>query len=724
MPEASTHGKLKRPPLGRRGFTVSLVVAPTLLILFFMMGFIHTGADGSGVSLQFPEMLRVNTPTSGDTGAHVLLPRIIEDMNFRVGWPLGWSNAWFAGFPVLYLYFPLPMLAIVVLDTLLPYGVAFKMVHAAGLVALPAATYFMVRWMGFERIVAALAAVTGGVSVFMESHQVLGGNIKSVILGEFSFSWSLALLAVFIGLIVRDAEVRRRIEPWPGIVLGLVAVSHIVSVVVGVAVSALLLFQKSRRAVVLVSWTLGFSLVGFWAVPFAVLVLQGMSPNSNWSAVTDLIGSASPLPIDLAPILPFAAVGVLWSLRRGDRVAPIIGLATIPLAAYFLLPVLGPSMIYNGRFLPFWYYGVFVLGGIGIGRCVVAVGSRIQARVDGVALMAAIAAAIVMVVAVLAISVVPTWVQRSYSGYEGRVEYPQYRQLMDTVDALPAGRVAWEWNTLIGAYGTPLALSLFPYWSPEHPSMQGLYYESSLTTPFNFINESEISRDPSTRIPGLRYHSMDFARATAHLALYDVDYYVSFTDEAEGRASDFGLEVVAEAPPWTVFALPPSQSVDVATVEPVVWDGASDFSDAALEWYDDVDNLDHWLVASGPGSWARVDSVDERLSAPSEAGFEAGAVSNILIEDDRISFDTTAIGVPHLVKVSYFPNWRSEGADGPFRAAPSLMVVVPTESSVVVYFGRTWAEVVGLVLTLLAVIGVAAWGFRVLRAHRARGRPG
>ena len=689
-----------------------------------MMGFIHVGADGSGASIQFPEMLRVNTPTAGDTGAHVLLPRIIEDMGFRVGWPLGWSNTWFAGFPVLYLYFPLPMLSIVLLDTVLPYGVAFKMVHAAGLVALPAATYVMVRWIGFERIIAGLAAVTGGMFVFMESFQVLGGNVKSVILGEFSFSWSLALLAVYIGLIVRDAQVRRRLEPWPGVLLALVAASHIVSVVVGVAVSSLLLLQKSRRSVVLVSWILGFGLVGFWAVPFVVLILQGMSPDSNWQALTGVTGPDSPLPIDLMPILPFAAIGLIWSLRRGDRITPIIGLAVIPLAGYLLLPLLGLSMVYNGRFLPFWYYGVFVLGGIGVGRCVVAVGRRINAHIDGVALTASAAAATVMVVAVLSMSVVPIWVERSYSGYEGRSSYPEYERLMANVDALPPGRVAWEWNTAIGAYGTPLALSLFPYWSPEHPSMQGLYYESSLTTPFNLINESETSRDPSRRIDGLRYHAMDFERGTAHLALYDVAYYVSFTDEAEQSASDQGLQSVADAPPWTIFALPPSQAVDVAGVEPTVWAGASDFSEAALEWYDDVDNLDHWLAASGPDSWVRVESVDDRLRvSPTAYDTETDAVTNVLVEDDRISFDTTAIGVPHLVKVSYFPNWEADGADGPFRAAPSLMVVVPTEGSVVLHFGRTAAETVGQILTLLALATVAAWGYRLRNARKADGGP-
>jgi len=451
-------------------------------------------------------------------------------------------------------------------------------------------------------------------------------------------------------------------------------------------------------------------------------VLQGLASDSKWPGVTDVFGPSSPLPMELAPVLPFAVVGVIWSLKRGDRIAALVGLAVIPLVCYFLIPRLGLSMMHNGRFLPYWYYGVFVLGGIGIGRSVVALGRRIRTGVDGEAVVATAAATVVMAVAVGSMSMVPTWVQLSYSGYEARAGYPEYERLMNTVDTLPAGRVTWEWNTAIGAYGTPFALALLPYWSPEHPSMQGLYYESSLTTPFNFINESETSRDPSFRIPGLRYHPMDFARATPHLALYDVAYYVSFTDEAERSAFEFGLEAVADAPPWTVFALPPSQSVDVAVLEPSVWAGSSGFSDAALEWYDDVDNLDHWLVASGPDSWARVGSVAERLDEPSAAyDVDPNAVTNIHIEDDSISFDTTAVGVPHLVKVSYFPNWNAEGADGPFRAAPSLMVVVPTEGSVVLHFGRTWSETVGLALTVLAIGAVAAWGFGRRRARRADG---
>ena len=62
--------------------------------------------------------------------------------------------------------------------------------------------------------------------------------------------------------------------------------------------------------------------------------------------------------------------------------------------------------------------------------------------------------------------------------------------------------------------------------------------------------------------------------------------------------------------------------------------------------------------------------------------------------------------MPHLVKVSYFPNWVAEGAEGPFHAAPSLMVVVPTQENVVLEFHNQWPEYVGWFLTVIALGGL------------------
>ena len=65
-----------------------------------------------------------------------------------------------------------------------------------------------------------------------------------------------------------------------------------------------------------------------------------------------------------------------------------------------------------------------------------------------------------------------------------------------------------------------------------------------------------------------------------------------------------------------------------------------------------------------------------------------------------------------LVKASYFPNWQVDGADGPYRVAPNLMVVVPTDEHVELTYGRQPVEWVGYALTLLGI------GLAILLATR------
>ena len=88
-------------------------------------------------------------------------------------------------------------------------------------------------------------------------------------------------------------------------------------------------------------------------------------------------------------------------------------------------------------------------------------------------------------------------------------------------------------------------------------------------------------------------------------------------------------------------------------------------------------------------------------------------MSDIRIEDERISFSTTAIGVPHLIKISYFPNWVATGAEGPYYSAPSFLMVVPTEQDVVLEFRNTWVDWTGAALSVIAASGlIGVWVVR------------
>lgn len=191
-------------------------------------------------------------------------------------------------------------------------------------------------------------------------------------------------------------------------------------------------------------------------------------------------------------------------------------------------------------------------------------------------------------------------------------------------------------------------------------------------------------------------------------------------NKARTVAEDHGLEVLAESDLWTVFALPEADRIEVARYKPVMWAGDEDFVDAALEWYDNIKNLDKWLVKDGPPEWQRVMNIDQQLDDPRPYA-STGSVMVTTFKDHEVSFTTDAIDVPHLLKVSYFPNWQASGTGEVYRVAPSLMLVVPTQSEVALWFGLTWVEVVGAALLVATVVELLAYG-TVYVVRRRRGQ--
>jgi hypothetical protein len=83
-------------------------------------------------------------------------------------------------------------------------------------------------------------------------------------------------------------------------------------------------------------------------------------------------------------------------------------------------------------------------------------------------------------------------------------------------------------------------------------------------------------------------------------------------------------------------------------------------------------------------------------------------VSDVEIGQQDLSFRVDRVGVPVLVKVSYFPNWQVEGADGPYRVAPNFMVVIPTDNEVRLSYGRSGSDTVFYGATVIG-LGMLVW---------------
>ena len=135
-------------------------------------------------------------------GAHVWGPAYLRD-HILPHWRLtGWSPDWYAGFPMYLFYMVPPALVVVLLDVLLPYGVALKIVSVARHPdACPSAAWAFGKLAGLRFPIPPLFADRRrSSSCSTRPSTIYGGNIASTMAGEFSFSIALSLSMLFLGV--------------------------------------------------------------------------------------------------------------------------------------------------------------------------------------------------------------------------------------------------------------------------------------------------------------------------------------------------------------------------------------------------------------------------------------------------------------------------------------------------------------------------------------------
>ncbi|MDA8310788.1 MAG: hypothetical protein M0Z46_09275 [Actinomycetota bacterium] len=352
---------------------------------------------------------------------------------------------------------------------------------------------------------------------------------------------------------------------------------------------------------------------------------------------------------------------------------------------------------------------------------------------------------------------VSAWARWNYSGYQHKAAYPEYRALMRLMGRIGhthgCGRAMWEYTADENRFGTPEALMLLPYWTHGCvDSMEGLVFESSATTPYHFLNQAELSTSPSEAVVGLPYGPVTVRLGVRHLQLLGVRYLMAFSTQVVQEAStDPALRLVATSGPWRstyegervattwrIYEVAGSRIVTPLAKLPAVLTGVGQGQTTwlgrirpdgtmaegpSLRWYLDPAAWGTELVAGGPPRWPRVAAA--RAADPPSLPVRPTRVSQVRVEPESVSFDVAALGRPVLVKVSYFPNWHVRGAEGPWRATPNLMVVVPTRHHVVLTYGATGVTALGDLATLagggVLVLLLVVW---ILQRTRARPRIG
>ena len=689
-----------------------------------------------------------NTPTGGDMGAHIVaIDTFIKDFmpNFQIN---GWSNDWFGGYPLYYFYFPLPAIITFFLNLIFPFGIAFKIMVVLSIILVVYSIEKLMRKTSNQ--ISIYGATAGLFYVFTESFTIYGGNLASTLAGQFSFGYSLAFANLSIFYLLKSNNNFK--FPISSIFLASCLLSHLIPFIIYSPIYAFYwLSRKQNFNQKILSMSIFLALVSRWSASLIMnLEYTTNMSYTPFSRIEDLIKK------DILPII-FILIGLLITKHKNlikNKTLNLFELYLIfsSILLYFFVP---EGALWNGRLVPFFNLGIIFLffkaleifiediylyqQGLNV-LTVLFFGGTIyclyifyekwsanQSYLNvyvPIILLIIIFAIInlnnvviqlnMLIVSIIfsTISFLPHWLNWNFTGYEGKNDWNQIQSLYTKLENLKPGRIMWEPNSDMNKYGTPMTLMTLPYFT-KHTSMEGLYFDSSITTPFHFISVSGLAKRPSNPVGGLSYINNKFDQGVDYLYDLGIDYFISYTEEIESKAmSSDRLNFLFSSDPFSVFEVS-SSKVELINQDIEVFSKvnkqegilSSVFRDTNItnffeKAYENFDELDEKRI---------VEVSNKILIQPSNNNNLE--VTDIRITNRKISFFTNNPGELHLIKVSYFPNWSISNGLGPFRTSPSFMSVIPNQEYVEINFVKTSLEknsfyfsIFSLLLSLIILI--------------------
>jgi len=765
-------------------------------------------------------IFRPTMDVGGDTAGHIVvvfyfIHHILP--TFRL---TGWDPQWFDGFPLYTFYFPLPALVMAFFSWFAPYAVAFKMETALGIIAMPLAAYTMGRLIKAKRPIPALMSVGALLFVFNNWFTIDGGNITSTMAGEYSFTLGMVFMLLFIGVYVRCLETGR--QRYLAVILFLLtALCHIVPAMFagGAAFIITLVYPDKvtgkkpteritskfkflwktftswafpaykRPFIILITVGLASLLVSlFWLLPFGVYgIKDGLTTSLNNGRVLNSFWYNMFPPNAESAVLALALIGGIAAISRKDRFPTVLFILSLISAALFQW---APSaLIYNGRWIPFWFLMTALLASYGVkelGLLCLSIFSSIlsleryliagqllekgrpqeaKRSLSAVSRRPATGKSWFMdlifplVVSLTTIALMASWLGVSplgnfqtlnasdgwttfnYKGFQGEPGWSELQKLIQMLDAAGhkygCGRLDYEYGkNTSGWFGSTDYTMSLPYWTNGcMDSEGGLYYQSSTTTDFHFLDQAELAMDASKPVAGIAYENFNIADGIRHLQLNGVKYFLANSPQAEEQAAADPLLIKVGTTPasvysvdtssgtvppipggyhWDLYLIKNTQLVTPLSYKPVVEAGISktEFLNTSILWYQQEQYWQVPIARTGPANWTR--ATIGTLVAPTPADKVIPTkISNIHTTASTITFHVTKIGSPVLVKEPYFPNWQVTGATGPYEVSPNLMVVVPTSHTVYMAYGTTMVDWVGRIATIA--------GFGMIAIFIARG---
>lgn len=646
-------------------------------------------------------LLSHTTPTGGDNAGHFFTSWFFRYHVFSERRLSDWCAGHYAGYPLLQYYFPLPFLLMSIISLAVPLEVAFKVVTVLGPASLPVCAYFFIRWLGVGFPGPAAGSVLSLIFLFNEGNSVWGGNIPSLLAGEFSYCLAFSFSLLFMGSLYRGIQEQNRYR-WNAILLALVGINHACGLIYSGLIGFFFLLDRihfRRNLIYLLKvWTWAFLLLGIWIVP----LLAGLHYTTPFNFVWVVSSWREALPVIVRPVMALGLLYLIFRIIRGEMPKNERFLA-FGIALAGILYLVGYELhVPDIRFVPYAQILLILL----------------PALLVGIASKYIRASWILSLLILLSglwwvrrhVAYIPSWIQWNYSGVESKPAWSQYKEIAQTVSGtVQDPRVAYENSPGHNRFGTMRMFELLPYFSGRS-TLEGLYIQDSISSPFVYLIQGEISKDASHPVPGYYYPYQNLRAGIQHLQLFNTGLLILVSDMMKKEAARIPeLRLKKSIPPIEIYELRDNDGQYVTPLknQPVLYTGPS-WKQASYNWFRHVDQLDIPLLFEADGGASELASLARTTSfseLPRRPYPEKVAVKTEM-KPSEILIHTSKVGHPLLIKVSYHPKWKVEGADRIYLASPSFMLVFPTQQDVRLRFSHNWADITGWVASLVALLAL------------------
>lgn len=660
------------------------------------------------------DLIRNTTPVGGDTPAHLYLVSHLKEQLLQHGRIISWAGGWWCGFPMFQYYFALPYLAAALLSVLIPLNIAFKLVSIAGMVLTPVCAYWAARVWRLPGPGALLMALAMVPFLFVQSHTMWGVNTSSTLAGMIANSWSFALMLPALACgsqDILDGKVRMRTILLFVLVLASHFFTSVIMFVTLTIVPVLALpktpsFLRGVR-VLAVEAGLALLLMGWWLIPLIAKSDCSMDFGVNWT-----LSLLKSFPEYSLGIFIFAGGALALGIRRSLPVVWLLAwMGGVSIVLFMVGYSLSPVFV-NVRLWPFIFFALMALGAIGAGLLLErASGGRVWICV----LVPAVLGAVVLsesLGGVCGPGLTRAWAKWNYSGLESKPSAAVFEKLVPLLKGTP-GRVANDLCEENNQLGSSRIFELIPHMTGK-PILEGGLVNSGLGSMYSYYVQGETSPSCAGFPPIVKPATFDFSRATRHLELFNVKHFIARSTLArQALQSMKEWRFMAREAEWELYELTThaGRYVFIPPRLPKV-EETSQWKERSLEWLYDLQALDQFLIWKMPGMTVDRPELTTGVQPIALAGTQS--ISNESVTDERIRFTTTAVGLPHIIKVTWFPNWKVRGAKQVYCISPGFMCVFPEQPEVELYYGTTGSDVVGYLATalggvLLGVMMIMRW---------------